>query len=95
MIDDRTPYLDLQLPHPDNLLSEDVGRLRQAVITLDAGFQEQASQVQTALQHMTEDVGADLAETQRVVQDALSIQQDTVTRQLRRVRMNQLLGLNI
>ena len=95
MIDDRTPYLDLPLPHPDNLLSEDVGRLRQAVITLDAGFQEQASQVQTALQHMTEDVGADLAETQRVVQDALSIQQDTVTRQLRRVRMNQLLGLNI
>ena len=95
MIDDRTPYLDLQLPHPDNLLSEDVGRLRQAVITLDAGFQEQASQVQTALQHMTEDVGADLAETQRVVQDALSIQQDTVTRQLPRVRMNQLLGLNI
>ena len=95
MIDDRTPYLDLPLPHPNNLLSEDVGRLRQAVITLDAGFQEQASQVQTALQHMTEDVGADLAETQRVVQDALSIQQDTVTRQLRRVRMNQLLGLNI
>ena len=95
MIDDRTPYLDLPLPHPDNLLSEDVGRLRQAVTTLDAGFQEQASQVQTALQHMTEDVGADLAETQRVVQDALSIQQDTVTRQLRRVRMNQLLGLNI
>ena len=95
MIDDRTPYLDLPLPHPNNLLSEDVGRLRQAVITLDAGFQEQASQVQTALQHTTEDVGADLAETQRVVQDALSIQQDTVTRQLRRVRMNQLLGLNI
>ena len=95
MIDDRTPYLDLPLPHPNNLLSEDVGRLRQAVITLDAGFQEQASQVQTALQHMTEDVGADLAETQRVVRDALSIQQDTVTRQLRRVRMNQLLGLNI
>ena len=95
MIDDRTPYLDLPLPHPNNLLSEDVGRLRQAVITLDAGFQEQASQVQTALQHMSEEVGADLAETQRVVQDALSIQQDTVTRQLRRVRMNQLLGLNI
>ena len=95
MIDDRTPYLDLPLPHPNNLLSEDASRLRHAVIALDAGFQEQASQVQTALQHMTEDVGADLAETQRVVRDALSIQQDTVTRQLRRVRMNQLLGLNI
>ena len=95
MIDDRTPYLDLPLPHPNNLLSEDASRLRQAVMALDAGFQEQASQVQTALQHMTEDVGADLAETQRVVRDALSIQQDTVTRQLRRVRMNQLLGLNI
>ena len=95
MIDDRTPYLDLPLPHPDNLLSEDVGRLRQAVVSLDTGFQEQASQVQTAMQHMSEEVVADLAETQRVVQDALSIQQDTVTRQLRRVRMNQLLGLNI
>ena len=95
MIDDRTPYLDLPLPHPNNLLSEDASRLRQAVMALDAGFQEQASQVQTALQHTTEDVGADLAETQRVVQDALSIQQDPVTRQLRRVRMNQLLGLNI
>ncbi len=49
MIDDRTPYLDLPLPHPDNLLSEDVLRLRQAVVSLDTGFQEQAALVAETL----------------------------------------------
>lgn len=38
MIDDRTPYLDLPLPHPNNLLSEDASRLRQAMVTIDANI---------------------------------------------------------
>lgn len=38
MIDDRTPYLDLPLPHPNNLLSEDASRLRHAMVTIDANI---------------------------------------------------------
>ena len=84
MIDDRTPYLDLPLPHPDNLLSEDVGRLRQAVITLDAGFQEQAATV-----------AASLEQAHSEIQDSLHAQQAYVTGQLRKIRLNQLLDLGI
>ena len=36
MIDDRTPNLDLPLPHPDNFLDQDVPRLRQALSKLDS-----------------------------------------------------------
>lgn len=67
MIDDRTPYLDLPLPHPNNLLSEDVGRLRQAVITLDAGFQEQAAQVAASLEQAQSDVTTALSNKADIV----------------------------
>ena len=95
MIDDRTPYLDLPLPHPDNLLSEDVGRLRQAVITLDAGFQEQAATVAAALEQAQNSVNTELTETLSSIQTALSDQQSYVTGQLRKIRLNQLLDLGI
>lgn len=36
MIDDRTAHLNLPLPHTDNTLAEDVGRLRAAIDALDA-----------------------------------------------------------
>lgn len=35
MIDERTAHFALPLPHPDNLLEEDVGRLRQAIEQVD------------------------------------------------------------
>ncbi len=35
MIDNRTPALDLPLPHPDNDLEQDVPRLRAALCALD------------------------------------------------------------
>lgn len=38
MIDDRTPHVDLPLPHRDNDLSVDVERLRQALNAIDAKF---------------------------------------------------------
>ena len=95
MIDDRTPYLDLPLPHPDNLLSDDVGRLRQAVITLDAGFQEQAATVAASLEQTEKTVDAALSETSTAIQSALDNQQSYVTGQLRKIRLNQLLDLGI
>ena len=95
MIDDRTPYLDLPLPHPDNLLSEDVGRLRQAVTTLDAGFQEQAATVAASLEQAQNSVNTELTETLSSIQTALSDQQSYVTGQLRKIRLNQLLDLGI
>jgi hypothetical protein len=39
MIDDRTPHLDLPLPHINNLLQDDVDRLRTAFSTVDSKFQ--------------------------------------------------------
>ena len=38
MIDDRTAYLDLPLPHATNLLDEDVVRLRSALAAVDGEF---------------------------------------------------------
>lgn len=38
MIDDRTPALDLPLPHPDNDIGGDVLRLRAALAQLDAAL---------------------------------------------------------
>ena len=34
--DDRTSNRDYPLPHPDNLMPDDVERLRQTIITIDA-----------------------------------------------------------
>lgn len=35
MNDERTPYLNLPLPHPDHLMQDDVERLRAALTLLD------------------------------------------------------------
>ncbi len=35
-MDDRTDHLDLPLPHPEHLMIEDVARLREALVSLDA-----------------------------------------------------------
>ena len=35
-MEERTPNLNLPLPHPEHLLVEDVGRLREALVSLDA-----------------------------------------------------------
>lgn len=39
-IDDRTEHLSLPLPHPDNQLSEDVGRLRTSLSDLDGAVNQ-------------------------------------------------------
>ena len=38
MTDDRTPALGLQLPHPQNLLEQDVLRLRAAFAAVDSAY---------------------------------------------------------
>lgn len=45
MIDDRTAHLALPLPHPDNLLDEDVQRLRQAIAGLEDAFVRQDARI--------------------------------------------------
>ena len=40
MQDERTPKLGLPLPHPDNVLEQDIVRLRQAFGTIDTRLQE-------------------------------------------------------
>lgn len=43
MNDERTPVLRLPLPHPDHLLSEDVLRLREALMALDSQVADKAA----------------------------------------------------
>lgn len=40
MIDDRTPYLGLLLPHQENFLTEDVLRLRDVILHIDTKFEQ-------------------------------------------------------
>lgn len=84
MSDDRTPVLQLPLPHPEHLLSDDVLRLREALTTLDAGFGQQRAEVQRALDATT-----------TAVADALDEVSAETARQIRRLRLNQLLNLDL
>lgn len=43
MIDERTASLDLPLPHPSNMLSEDVERIRSALTTIDSAVMAPAT----------------------------------------------------
>lgn len=84
MPDDHTPVLNLPLPHPDHLLVDDVLRLREALVTVDAGFGAQRTEVQTAL-----------AATTTAVADALDEVSTDVLRRIRRLQLNQLLNLDL
>ncbi len=53
MIDDRTPAQALPLPHPQNLLYQDVDRLRQAIQALGSAVAQRAA---AAHQHTVEQV---------------------------------------
>lgn len=81
---ERTPVLNLPLPHPDHLLADDVLRLREAFTTLDTGFGQQRAQVQVALDATT-----------TAVADALDEVSAETARQIRRLRLNQLLHLDL
>ena len=84
MPDDHTPVLNLPLPHPDHLLVDDVLRLREALVTVDAGFGAQRTEVQVAL-----------AATTTAVADALDEVSADVLRRIRRLQLNQLLNLDL
>ena len=84
MPDDHTPVLNLPLPHPDHLLIDDVLRLREALVTVDAGFGAQRTEVQAAL-----------AATTTAVADALDEVSTDLLRRIRRLQLNQLLNLDL
>ena len=95
MNDERTPVLRLPLPHPDHLLSDDVLRLREALVAVDAGFGAQRAEVQAAMVQMRSEVNTVLEATTTAVADALDEVSMDLTGQLRRLRLNQLLHLNL
>lgn len=66
-MEEATPYLRLPLPHPDHLLSEDVLRLREALVGLDAQAQQQVQ----ALDATTQAMAAVLDEAVSTLQHAL------------------------
>ena len=95
MNDERTPVLHLPLPHPDHLLSDDVLRLREAFTTLDAGFGEQRTEVQTAMAQTRSEVNAPLTGTTTAVADALDEVSTDMLRRIRRLQLNQRLNLDL
>lgn len=49
MVDERTSHFNLPLPHSDNLLSEDVERIRQAMSEIDAALHHAQAQLASAI----------------------------------------------
>lgn len=92
---ERTPVLNLPLPHPDHLLSDDVLRLREAFTTLDAGFGQQRTEVQAVMAQTRSEVNVALASTTTAVADALDEVSTDVLRRIRRLQLNQLLNLDL
>ena len=92
---DRTPVLNLPLPHPDHLLSDDVLRLREAFATLDAGFGQQRAEVQAVMAQTRSEVETALVATTTAVADALDEVSTDVLRRIRRLQLNQLLNLDL
>ena len=95
MDDERTPVLRLPLPHPDHLLSEDVLRLREALIAVDTGFGAQRAEVQAAMAQTRSEVNTVLEATTTAVADALDEVSADVLRRIRRLQLNQLLNLDL
>lgn len=95
MNDERTPVLQLPLPHPDHLLSDDVLRLREALVTVDAGFGAQRAEVQTVMTQTRSEVETALVATTTAVADALDEVSTDVLRRIRRLQLNQLLNLDL
>ena len=92
---ERTPVLNLPLPHPDHLLSDDVLRLREAFTTLDAGFGEQRAEVQAVMAQTRGEVETALVATTTAVADALDEVSTDVLRRIRRLQLNQRLNLDL
>ena len=92
---ERTPVLNLPLPHPDHLLSDDVLRLREALVTVDAGFGQQRAEVQAVMAQTRSEVDAALVATTTLVADALDEVSAEVLRRIRRLQLNQLLNLDL
>ena len=92
---ERTPVLNLPLPHSDHLLSDDVLRLREAFTTLDAGFGAQRTEVQAVMVQTRNEVETALVATTTAVADALDEVSTDVLRRIRRLQLNQLLNLDL
>lgn len=80
-MDDRTDHLDLPLPHPEHMLSEDVLRLREALTTLDGAVADKAAasdvlsllgQEASARETADQDQQQALASLQAAMQSALA-----------------------
>ena len=71
MIDDRTSHLNLPLPHAENLLIDDVPRLRSALSGLDAAIAAQTASVDAAIAAQTASVDAAIG-TEAAARSALA-----------------------
>lgn len=80
MIDDRTEHLNLPLPHPDNLLKNDVVRIKESFIALDSTIHAQEQSTEDSLD---------------LVIDVVDAQYADLEKRLHKMRLNQLLGLDI
>lgn len=79
MIDERTTHLNLPLPHAENLLEDDVQRIRQALTGLDAAVAQQQAQMAASA----------------TVLDAQNNRLDASERRLRRLWLERTLDLRL
>lgn len=89
MIDDKTPTLKLPLPHAENLLSEDVARLRDAFAAIDAAIAAESTARQEGLQAAGTTHAENLKKETAIRQQA----DDDLAGKLARVRILALAGL--
>lgn len=68
--DDRTATLQLKLPHPNNLLVDDVARLRDALGVIDAAFGDRPNAA--AITAQIQQAVADLVDAAPVTLDTLN-----------------------
>lgn len=104
MFDHRTPHLDLPLPSAGNKLSEDLPRLSEALLKLDASVHQKAAAADvdaalaeqaSAVDHVRIEVNAALeATTTAVLAETGQITAD-LTRRVRRLRISNLINLDI
>nr|WP_294510492.1 hypothetical protein [uncultured Bilophila sp.] len=102
MFDERTPVLQLPLPHPENRLEDDVLRVREAFGTVDTAVGDAVASVEAAIAEARtefdatrEEVSASMNSTVDAVRQALDAQRADIDGKIRLMRLNQLLGLDI
>lgn len=93
MIDDRTQHLNLPLPSADNYIHDDVARLRDALVSIDAAINSKAAMadIQSALANINNLLSSSDPNLDSVLEIVAAIKANSDA--IKRVEANVMLGL--